>query len=127
LRCTDRAHFFHHREITMPRTCFIELPTGHLDASKRFYASAFGWEMTDFGPSYACTMTGDVDVGLQGDLTEASRAPLPVISVDDLQAALAAVEAAGGKIVKPIFGFPGGRRFHFTDPHGNELAVLQAD
>lgn len=110
----------------MARTCFIELPTGDIGAAKAFYTNAFGWELTDFGPSYACTMTGDVDTGLQGDMAEATRAPLPVIAVDDLETALAAVEAAGGKIVKPIFGFPGGRRFHFADPHGNELAAMQA-
>jgi predicted enzyme related to lactoylglutathione lyase len=52
---------------------------------------------------------------------------LAVIAVDDLEAALAAVQKAGGTIVKPIFGFPGGRRFHFLDPNGNELAVLKTD
>ena len=111
----------------MARPSFIELPAANIGAAKKFYTEAFGWELTDFGPSYACTMTGDVDVGLQGDMAEASRAPLPVIAVDDLEAALVAVKAAGGTIVKPTFGFPGGRRFHFTDPNGNELAVLQAD
>jgi predicted enzyme related to lactoylglutathione lyase len=111
----------------MARTSFIELPAADIGAAKRFYGNAFGWDLTDFGPSYACTMTGDVDVGLQGDMVEATRAPLPVIAVDDLEAALVAVTAAGGRIVKPIFGFPGGRRFHFTDPNGNELAALQAD
>ena len=111
----------------MARPSFIELPAANIGAAKQFYAKAFGWELTDFGPSYACTMTGDVDVGLQGDMTEAPRAPLPVIAVDDLEAALVAVKAAGGTIVKPTFDFPGGRRFHFTDPNGNELAVLQAD
>ena len=111
----------------MARPSFIELPAANIGAAKQFYAKAFGWELTDFGPSYACTMTGDVDVGLQGDMTEAPSAPLPVIAVDDLEAALVAVKAAGGTIVKPTFGFPGGRRFHFIDPNGNELAVLQAD
>jgi predicted enzyme related to lactoylglutathione lyase len=111
----------------MARPSFIELPAADIGAARQFYASAFGWTLTDFGPSYACTMTGDIDVGLQGDMTEATRAPLPVIAVDDLEAALVAVMTAGGIIVKPIFGFPGGRRFHFTDPNGNELAVLQAD
>ncbi|MBB5359303.1 hypothetical protein HDE76_002532 [Rhodanobacter sp. ANJX3] len=111
----------------MARPSFIELPAADIDAAKQFYSNAFGWALTDFGPSYACTMTGDVDVGLQGDMTEAPRAPLPVIAVDDLEAALVAVTAAGGTIVKPTFDFPGGRRFHFADPNGNELAVLQAD
>jgi predicted enzyme related to lactoylglutathione lyase len=111
----------------MARICFMELPASNLGAAKTFYGSVFGWDLTDFGPSYACTMTGDVDLGLQADLGEATRAPLAVISVDDLEAAQGAVETAGGVITQAIFAFPGGRRFHFTDPNGNELAVLQAD
>ncbi len=111
----------------MSRICFIELPARDLGAAKSFYSSVFGWDLTDFGPSYACTMTGDVDLGLQGDLTEASTAPLAVIAVDNLEAAQADVERDGGKITKAIFAFPGGRRFHFTDPNGLELAVLQVD
>jgi predicted enzyme related to lactoylglutathione lyase len=83
--------------------------------------------MTDFGPTYASTMTGDVDFGLQADPQEMTAAPLPVIAVEDLEAALAAVTAAGGKIVKPIFSFPGGRRFQARDPSGNEIAVMQPD
>ncbi|MBC5825386.1 MAG: VOC family protein [Candidatus Eremiobacteraeota bacterium] len=106
---------------------FVELPAADVGRTKSFYSSAFGWELTDFGPTYSCTMTGDVDLGLQGDRSEATQAPLPVIAVDDLPGALAAVEKAGGTITKPIFGFPGGRRFHFRDPSGNELAALKAD
>ena len=68
-------------------------------------------------------VSGDTDVGLQADAAERPAAPLPVIQVKDLEAALAAVESAGGNIVKPIRAFPGGRRFHFTDPSRNELAV----
>ncbi|MBB3173499.1 hypothetical protein FHR90_001322 [Endobacter medicaginis] len=111
----------------MARINFVELPAAGFVASRRFYTEAFGWEMTGFGPSYACTMTGDVDLGLQGDAVEATAAPLPVIEVGDLEAALASVREAGGQISKPVFGFPGGRRFHFRDPSGCELAVMQAD
>lgn len=111
----------------MARPCFIELPAADIGAAKQFYKRAFGWELADFGPDYACTTTGDVDIGLQGDMAEATRAPLPVIAVDDLEAALAAVTAAGGRIAKPTFSFPGGRRFHFADPNGNELAVFVSD
>lgn len=111
----------------MARISFIELPARNLTAAKAFYGSVFGWDLTDFGPSYSCTMTGDVDLGLQGDMTEATLAPLAVIAVDDLEAAQAAVEQAGGVITQAIFAFPGGRRFHFTDPNGHELAVLKAD
>ena len=111
----------------MARIDFIELPARDITASRAFYAAVFGFEMTAFGPSYACTLSGDVDLGLQGDTTEATVAPLPVVHVDDLAAALAAVTAAGGAITKPTFSFPGGRRFHFRDPHGNELAAMQGD
>ena len=110
-----------------PRVCFVELPSADIGAGASFYAEVFGWALTGFGPSYACTMTGDVDVGLQADMAEATGAPLPVIAVDDLDAMLSAVEDAGGIIIKPIFAFPGGRRFHFEDPNGNEIAVMQAE
>ena len=79
--------------------------------------------MTGFGPTYACTLTGDVDIGLQADKQEATKAPLLVIEVKDLEATLAAVTATGATITKPIFSFPGGRRFQFIDPAGSELAV----
>ncbi|HWI86900.1 MAG TPA: VOC family protein [Sphingomonas sp.] len=106
-----------------PRPDFLELPVADIGAARAFYASAFGWTMTNFGPSYACTLTGDVDIGLQADPSERALAPLIVIQVADLEAALAAVEDAGGAITRPIFAFPGGRRFHFRDPDGNELAA----
>ncbi len=109
-----------------PRICFVELPSADIGAAGTFYAEVFGWALTGFGPSYACTMTGDVDIGLQADMAEATKVALPVIAVDDLEAMIEAVQDAGGIITKPAFGFPGGRRFHFTDPNGNELAVMQA-
>lgn len=109
----------------MARPSFIELPARDLAAAKAFYAGAFGWSLTDYGPGYSCTTTGDVDVGLQGDAAEATRAPLAVIEVADLDAALLVVTAAGGTITRPAFAFPGGRRFHFLDPNGNELAAYQ--
>ncbi len=108
----------------MARLNYVELPVSDIAAAKAFYGAAFGWAMTAFGPSYAATTTGDTDVGLQADPAEATKAPLPVIEVDDLEATLAAVESAGGRIVRPIFAFPGGRRFHFLDPSGNEVAAV---
>ena len=111
----------------MARLNYVELPVRDVPAAKAFYEAAFGWALTDFGQTYACTLTGDTDIGLQGDAAEASEAPLPVIQVDDLEAALAAVTAAGGIVVRPIFSFPGGRRFQVADPGGNEIAVMQAD
>ena len=111
----------------MARLNYVELPVAAIGTAKDFYERAFGWTLTGFGPTYAATMTGDTDIGLQADAAEATKAPLPVIDVDDLEAALAAVEQAGGRIVRPIFAFPGGRRFHFLDPAGNELAAVKGD
>jgi uncharacterized protein len=106
------------------RIDYVELPsaTAH-ELTRAFYAKAFGWAFTDYGPDYAATTTGDVDVGLNGQPGEALAAPLPVVHVDDLEAALDAVTNAGGTIARPIFSFPGGRRFHLIDPSGSELAV----
>ena len=111
----------------MARPNFIELPTRDLAASQEFFKQIFGMNMTGFGPTYACTMTGDVDLGLQADQAEATKSPLPVIDVANLDATLVAVIAAGALVTKSIFSFPGGRRFHFLDPSGNELAAMQAD
>ena len=109
------------------RINFVELPAREFEASEAFYSAVFGWSLADFGPSYSCTMTGNVDLGLQGDMAEAPAAPLPVVLVDDVEAVQAAVVHAGGKVSKPIFAFPGGRRFHFLDPNGLELAIMQPD
>jgi uncharacterized protein len=111
----------------MAKPNFIELPTRDLAASRTFFETVFGMSMTNFGPTYACTLTGDVDIGLQADRSEATKAPLLVIEVPSLEDTLAAVTATGATISKPIFAFPGGRRFHFLDPAGNELAAMQAD
>ena len=110
-----------------PRIDYVELPsaTAH-ELTRAFYARAFGWTFTDYGPDYAATTNGVTDVGLQGERSEALSAPLPVIGVDDLDAAFKQVADAGGVIAKPIFAFPGGRRFHFIDPSGSELAVWSA-
>jgi predicted enzyme related to lactoylglutathione lyase len=110
----------------MARINYVELPVADTAVAKSFYEVAFGWLMSEFGPTYAATTTGDVDLGLQGDTAEASKAPLPVIDVEGLDSWPAKVEAAGGTVVRPIFAFPGGRRFHFRDPSGNELAVVEA-
>ena len=109
------------------RLNYVELPTSDIAAARRFYERAFAWTLAEFGPSYAATTTGDTDIGLQADPAEATRAPLPVIDVADLEVALDAIVAAGGTIVRPIFAFPGGRRFHFVDPSGNELAAVKLD
>lgn len=103
---------------------YLEMPGGDLGALKAFYAEAFGWRFTDYGPDYAA-----FDEGLEGGFYAGPRAggqgptPLPVLFSTDIEASLAKVEAAGAQITKPLFAFPGGRRFHFRDPAGNELAV----
>jgi predicted enzyme related to lactoylglutathione lyase len=111
----------------MARFSYLELPVRDVPAVKAFYAAAFGWSFTDFGPDYAATMTGDTDLGLNGDAAQSTAQLLPVIQVDDLEAAEADIRGAGGEITLPIFAFPGGRRFHFRDPAGHELAAMQPD
>ena len=113
--------------MTTPRIDYVELPsaTAH-ELTRGFYSKAFGWDFTDYGPDYSATTTGVVDVGLNGQPDEALSAPLPVIRVEDLEAVFDSVSKAGGVIAKAIFSFPGGRRFHFIDPSGSELAVWQS-
>jgi predicted enzyme related to lactoylglutathione lyase len=98
---------------------YLEMPGGDVPAVKAFYAAAFGWTFVDYGPDYAAFSEG-LDGGFDAD---GAPAPLPVLYAHDLDDMLAKVEAAGAVILKPIFAFPGGRRFHFRDPAGNELAV----
>lgn len=109
----------------MARFNYVELPVTDIAAARSFYEQAFGWRLAEFGPSYAATTSGDTDLGLTSDADDKPKAPLPVVQVSDLEAALDAVTAAGGTIAKPIFSFPGGRRFEFVDPAGNRLAAWQ--
>ena len=95
----------------MARLNYVELPVGDTGAAKAFYEAAFGWSLTGFGPTYAATHTGDTDIGLQGDSSEATKAPLPVIDVPDLDAALewaarAPCAATGGVEVRPVLPPP---------------------
>ncbi len=103
---------------------YIEISVKDVAASKRFYGAAFGWEFNDYGPDYAGIKLGGREAG---GLTKAAdvRAggPLVVLYSRALDATLAQVRDAGGAIAKEPFAFPGGRRFHFVDPSGNELAV----
>jgi predicted enzyme related to lactoylglutathione lyase len=106
---------------------YLELPVADPGRAKAFYGAAFGFAFTDFGPTYAATLSGDTDIGFQADPAQKTAAALPVIEVGDLEAALAAVKAAGGTITLDIFAFPGGRRFHFRDPDGHELGVAKPE
>jgi predicted enzyme related to lactoylglutathione lyase len=103
---------------------YIELSVTDLDAARRFYGAAFGWQFNDYGPGYAGIQGADGEVGglaLAPKVT--AGGPLVILYSDDLEATVGAVREAGGSIVKEPFAFPGGRRFHFADPAGNELAV----
>lgn len=105
------------------RIDYCELAGADLTAMKRFYGAAFGLQFTDYGPTYAAFAESGLDGGIRGDPKEAGKAPLIILYADDLEAMLSKVKAAGGTISREIFAFPGGRRFHFRDPSGNELAV----
>jgi len=102
---------------------YVEFCSPALPASRAFFANAFGWSFQDYGPTYAAMTNAGIDGGIQCDPAEGVGPPLVILKANDLEAALAAVTKAGGVIVKPIFAFPGGRRFHFREPGGNELAV----
>lgn len=101
---------------------YVELPGGDLASVKDFYSRAFGWSFIDYGPSYAAFEGAGLDGGFDAEAGEA-RPPLVVLFAQDLEAMHDRVTEAGGRITRPIFGFPGGHRFHFADPAGNELAV----
>jgi len=105
----------------MTQVNYVEWQSRDLARSKAFFSAAFGWQFTDYGPDYAAFAEG-LDGGIETARDE-PRAPLVVLKTDDLSAALDRVVAAGGEIVRPIFPFPGGRRFHFREPGGAELAV----
>lgn len=105
---------------------YVEFPAVNLKATKKFFSEAFGWSFTDYGEEYTCFF----DQGLNGGFYRADIAaamhtgsPLIVLYSDNLELALKNVVQAGGRVVRPIFSFPGGRRFHFKEPSGNELAV----
>ena len=105
---------------------YVEFPAKNIPATKQFFEKAFGWTFEDFGPDYTAFTDQGLDGGFyRADLTStaANGAALLVLLSDNLELSQANVELAGGKITKPIFIFPGGRRFQFIEPSGNELAV----
>ena len=105
---------------------YIEIPATDLAGTKAFFSELFGWEFQDYGPDYCSFNDGRLDGGFYASDNSASTESGSVLIVfyrDDLEKAVIDVEAAGGQIVKSIFPFPGGRRFHFTDPSGNEFAI----
>lgn len=105
---------------------YIEFSVNDMAEAKRFYGAAFQWEFTDYGAEYAGIRNIDAE-GEMGGLRPVEKVntggPLVILYSGDLEKSLASVKDAGGKISKEIFSFPGGRRFEFLDPAGNELAV----
>ena len=105
---------------------YVEFHSSGLALTKRFFGEVFGWEFQDYGPEYVAFSGAGLDGGFfLSDKSSSAEAGavLVVFYSERLEETLAKVEAAGGKITRPIFSFPGGRRFHFTDPVGNEFAV----
>ena len=105
---------------------YVEFPASDFDAVQSFYERAFGWEFTDYGPEYRAFTDGKLDGGFRNASVVASTdtgSALVILYARRLEATRDKVVSAGGRIVEDIFAFPGGRRFQFADPHGNELAV----
>jgi len=105
------------------RIDYVEFVVTDLDRASAFYAAAFGWTMTDYGPEYCAFADGRLEGGFTTQGEKRPGGPLVILYADDLAATQARIAAAGGRIVKPVFEFPGGRRFHCSDPDGYELAV----
>ena len=105
---------------------YVEFPAQDIEAVKKFFKKAFGWNFNDYGPDYSAFSDGVLDGGFyKSDLNASIKkgSALIVLYSNELEKTQIKIENAGGKIIQPIFSFPGGRRFHFTDPCGNEFAV----
>lgn len=105
----------------------IEFNVSDIERSKAFYGKAFGWRFTEYGPTYCEFTDGRLTGGLTTGEAVSPGGPLVILYADDLAETQARLEALGAQIVKPVFSFPGGRRFHFKDPDGYELAVWSAN
>lgn len=105
---------------------YIEIPARQLKETKEFFTRCFGWEFTDYGPEYSAITNGGIDGGFfqTNRIAQTENGSvLVVLYSENLEQSLVDVEQSGGTITNPIFSFPGGRRFHFCDPSGNEFAV----
>jgi len=105
---------------------YIEIPAKNIESTKAFFTQVFGWSFVDYGPDYCSFSAQGVDGGFfKSDLVVSTEngSPLIVLYSNSLETTQEKIEKAGGKIIKPIFSFPGGKRFHFGDPNGNEFAV----
>lgn len=109
---------------------YVEFPAKNIPATKLFFEQAFGWSFEDFGPDYTAFADQGIDGGFyQSDLVSSAAmgAALLVLLSENLEETESKVKLAGGEISQAIFSFPGGRRFHFLEPSGNEFAVWQKD
>ena len=105
------------------RIDYVEMNVTDIERSKAFYGKAFGWTFKDYGPTYCEFADGRLTGGFTTNGKPMPGGPLVIVYADDLVDMQRRVEAAGGRISKSIFDFPGGQRFHFLDPDGYELAV----
>ena len=102
---------------------YVELPASDMARTKEFYTAIFAWKFEDYGPAYSSFFDGRLAGGFTMEQPAPAKGLLLVLYARDLAVVQEKIQAAGGTIVKPTFSFPGGRRFHFADPNGNELAV----
>lgn len=105
---------------------YVEFPATDIEATKAFFAAVFGWTFVDYGPEYTAFSNEGLDGGFfksDLNLSTADGSALIIFYSKNLDQTLSKIKRAGGTIIKPIFSFPGGRRFHFSDPNGNEYAV----
>lgn len=102
---------------------YVELSSTQIVESKRFFAEAFGWEFVDYGPQYQAFSNAGIDGGIDGSGEGVAGQPLVILKASDLGATQDRIIAAGGVVTRAVYSFPGGRRFHFREPGGNELAV----
>ncbi|MEY8021647.1 VOC family protein [Muriicola sp. SD30] len=102
---------------------YIEFKTNDIAVTKNFYGKVFGWKFTDYGPTYTSFSESGVLGGFEKTDEQVTHGVLVVLYHEDLKAVIEAITKNGGEIVQDIFSFPGGKRFHFKDPGGNELAV----
>jgi uncharacterized protein len=102
---------------------YVELPMSDLNTTKAFYETVFGWRFENYGPGYTSCFDGRISGGFTTEAPPPGKGILLVIYASDLTKTQDTIRKAGGRIVKDKFSFPGGSRFHFTDPNGNELAV----
>lgn len=105
---------------------YVEFPAKNLAQTKAFFSAVFGWEFVDYGQEYTAFSNQGLDGGFfQSEQTAltANGSPLLVFYSEDIHKTLAKVTQHGGKVIQDIFDFPGGCRFHFTEPSGNEFAV----